>query len=105
MKTDTLNEFIGGKVKDVRVMRGMTQAQLAERLGDGWHQQTILRIESGSRPLRVSELMSFAEQLRVEPRALYDGSFVEIAVSTATERRVEELESTLRKIQRLATNP
>lgn len=46
---------IGTNIRRLREAKGLSQADLAERLGDGFHQQTVGKIETGARPLRLSE--------------------------------------------------
>ena len=53
-----------------RRQANLTQAQLAERLGDGWHQSTVASVESGSRKIDVLELLKIAEVLEFDPADL-----------------------------------
>lgn len=65
---DDFDARVGANLKAVRQRAGKTQAELAEMLteaGYPMHQQTILKIESGSRPLRLSEATVIAEKLSV----------------------------------------
>lgn len=39
----------------------LTQAQLAEKLGTGWHQSTVAAVESGQRKIDVLEYLEIAE--------------------------------------------
>lgn len=48
----------------------MSQSELADRLGDGFHQQTILKIEKGQRSLKLHEAARMAEALGVSLDAL-----------------------------------
>lgn len=53
----------------------MTQADLAEAMSKrGWafHQQTVLKVEKGTRPLKLAEALSVAEILYVPPWRLWD---------------------------------
>ena len=67
---------IGENVRRFREALGLSQAQLAQRLTDsgleGFHPQTVLRVEKGMRPLRLAEALVFAEALSVEVAALSD---------------------------------
>lgn len=60
---------IGENVRRFREALGLSQAQLAQRLTDsgleGFHPQTVLRVEKGTRPLRLAEALVVAEALSV----------------------------------------
>jgi transcriptional regulator with XRE-family HTH domain len=69
----SFNERVGANVQRYRKTAGLSQAQLAEQLnkrGHAFAQQGILKIERGSRPLRLDEAQDIAEVLGVEPAAL-----------------------------------
>lgn len=50
-----------------RRQANLTQAQLAEKLGDGWHQSTVASVESGQRKIDVLEFLKIAEALEFDP--------------------------------------
>jgi transcriptional regulator with XRE-family HTH domain len=55
--------ILGKKVRQLRIERGWTQEQLAEKLNEaGWpmHQTTVAKIEAGTRPIRVAEADALA---------------------------------------------
>lgn len=59
----------GGRLRDTRKIRGLTQEQLAAEMtaaGQGMHQTTIAKIESGDRPVSLSEAVHFARILKRE---------------------------------------
>jgi len=58
------NRMIGERLKQVRLQRGLSQAGLAEQSGV-FQQQTILKIEKGTRPLRLDEAIRLAQVLGV----------------------------------------
>lgn len=58
---------IGASVARFRAARGLSQAELAEQLGVA--QQTIAKIEKGSRPLKYSEAEKIARILRISTGA------------------------------------
>jgi transcriptional regulator with XRE-family HTH domain len=69
----TVNERVGANVQRFRKAAGMTQGELAEQLsqrGLSFQQQGILKVERGSRPLRVDELLIIAEVLEVDQESL-----------------------------------
>lgn len=68
MEQPNLDEKIGSLIKQQREDKGWTQGEYAARLsedGPTWHQQTILKVEKGTRPLRVTELVRHAEVLGI----------------------------------------
>lgn len=84
----------------LREQAGMTQTQLARRLADVWHlsfhQQTIQRIESGLRPVRLNEAILIAREL---------GADIEFMMSAATpdsRKMVYTVERVRRKARMIA---
>ncbi|MFH5231006.1 helix-turn-helix transcriptional regulator [Antrihabitans spumae] len=80
--------LVGSNVQKFRTARGMSQADLAEaisRSGEQFHQQTILKIEKGTRPLKYLEAHRICAALRVgladllekEARASADAGILE----------------------------
>ena len=69
-----MDRLIGGNVQQFRNAKKMSQAQLADAMtaktGQPVAQQTILKIEKGTRPLRYSEAVAVAEALDVPLSAL-----------------------------------
>ena len=53
-----------------RKQAGMTQAQLAEKLGSGWHQSTVASMENGQRKIDVLEFLKLAEVIGFDPADL-----------------------------------
>ena len=71
------NARVGANIKWARQALGMTQAQLAYELterGFPFQQQTILKVEEGSRPLRFEEAQAVAEILRTNTAELSEFS-------------------------------
>lgn len=63
-----VDALIGANIQRYRTASGLSQAELAERLserGEQVHQQTVQKIEKGTRPLRFSEGLRIAEILGV----------------------------------------
>ncbi|HMV67039.1 MAG TPA: helix-turn-helix domain-containing protein [Myxococcota bacterium] len=60
------HDKIGVRVKAVRVARGLTREALAARLGPGYYEVRIGRIESGEAPLGPNDLASIARHLDVD---------------------------------------
>jgi transcriptional regulator with XRE-family HTH domain len=53
-----------------RKQAGLTQAQLAEKLGSGWHQSTVAAMESGQRKIDVLEFLKISEACGFDPAEL-----------------------------------
>jgi transcriptional regulator with XRE-family HTH domain len=72
------DKVIGENIQKFRKAKGLSQAQLAEALsewaGQPVAQQTVLKIEKGTRPLRFAEAQWFAFVLGVPISALSEGS-------------------------------
>ena len=50
-----------------RKQAGLTQAQLAEKLGSGWHQSTVASMENGQRKIDVLEFLKLSEAIGFDP--------------------------------------
>lgn len=78
MTSDEVNDFdklVGSNVQKYRKAKGLSQADLATAIStpnEGVHQQTILKIEKGSRPLKFSEAEKIARVLKISTRHLSD---------------------------------
>ena len=62
------NNTTAETVRRLRSERDFTQADIAARMserGHGWYAQTVQKIESYGRPLRLDEAVSLSEILRV----------------------------------------
>lgn len=71
-----LERLIGANVRRYRTARGLSQADLATALsarGEQVHQQTIQKIEKGSRPLKFAEALRIAEALDISAAELTFG--------------------------------
>lgn len=72
--TDSFDETVGTNIAQRRATAGMSQTDLAEALsrttGERIHQQTILKIEKGTRPLKFSEAQRIADVFHVPVTAL-----------------------------------
>jgi transcriptional regulator with XRE-family HTH domain len=53
-----------------RKQAGLTQAQLAEKLGSGWHQSTVASLENGQRKIDVLEFLKLSEAIGFDPAEL-----------------------------------
>lgn len=65
---DNFDTLVGVNVQHYRSALGMSQAELAARLsesGERIHQQTILKIEKGARPLKFSEAIRVAHEFGI----------------------------------------
>ena len=83
------------EMKRIRLLRNMTQTDLArelQRLGLKFHQQTIQRIETGERPVRLNEAHLIANALEAKMASM------EAAVSPS----IRDLRYTLDHVRRIA---
>lgn len=64
----------GRRVKKLRKDAGLTQADLAERLsqwGRSYHQTTVAKLESGTRPTSLEELIPLSVALGIPQQAFF----------------------------------
>lgn len=68
------DETLGDNIRRLRDAAGLSQAELAERIGkldvQGIYPQTIAKIEGGTRALKFAEGLALARVLGVRPEAL-----------------------------------
>jgi transcriptional regulator with XRE-family HTH domain len=67
------NRRVGENLQRIRKAAGWSQADLADRLsarGLSFQQPTILKVEKGSRPLKLEEACAIAEELEVTVASL-----------------------------------
>jgi transcriptional regulator with XRE-family HTH domain len=86
------DKLVGSNVQKYRTARGMSQAELAEAIsaeGEHVHQQTIQKIEKGTRPLKLSEAQKIARALRLSPWHLTDDMHVAKANANFVEGHTE----------------
>jgi transcriptional regulator with XRE-family HTH domain len=69
----TADQLVADQIKALRHRRNFSQQQLADKLG--WTQSIVARIESGARPISVSELLQISWALDVAPVHLLAASF------------------------------
>lgn len=66
-----IDVFIGAKIKSRRIMLGISQAKLAERLGVTFQQ--IQKYESGANSLNSEKIYIFCEVLQISVEQLFNG--------------------------------
>lgn len=110
----TFDELAGALVRDLRLQAKMSQAELADamtRRSVPTHAQTVLKIEQGSRPLRLAEAAAIAQVLNCDLDDILPGSFnrqaaAETALGEAdahlsqAQRALVEVASVLRRLAR-----
>jgi transcriptional regulator with XRE-family HTH domain len=83
------DERVGANIRRIREAKGFSQADLADELGRrgglNWPQQTIARVEAGTRPLKFSEAIVIAETLEVDLGRLSEYFANEEIAAIATE--------------------
>jgi transcriptional regulator with XRE-family HTH domain len=75
IRRQTVKETVAGNVRAYRGMRGMDQADLAERmksLGIKWHRATVSEVEHGHRQVTITEVVGLALALDVTVEQLLD---------------------------------
>jgi transcriptional regulator with XRE-family HTH domain len=76
---DGVSEFdklVGSNVQTYRTAKGLSQSDLAAAMSEGgehMHQQTIQKIEKGTRPLKYSEALRICRVLGISPEELTEG--------------------------------
>ncbi|QZT56590.1 helix-turn-helix domain-containing protein [Mycolicibacterium austroafricanum] len=97
---DDFDKTVGANVRRYRMARGLSQAELADALsrhaGERIHQQTIQKIEKGSRPLKYSEAVQLSSVLQIQLYELRVGeseasvnAFLVACISELSKRNAE----------------
>lgn len=100
---DDFDKTVGANVRRYRMARGLSQAELADILskqaGERIHQQTIQKIEKGSRPLKYSEAVQLSSVLQIPLYELRAGeseasasAFLVACISELSKRNAETTE-------------
>lgn len=92
MEDITLDALIGENVAKLRQQADLSQADLARAMthaGWTWHQQTVLKVEKGHRPLRLAEAVTLARLLDVDPSVIWTPGADEVALFRAALRNLE----------------
>lgn len=66
-----VDAHVGRKVREIRLLRGLTQANVAEQLGLSFQQ--LQKYETGHNRVSASRLYEIAQLLGVEPSYFFDG--------------------------------
>lgn len=82
MKTDTLPQTLGENITRYRLERGITQAQLAERIGVST--AFLSRVERGQKMMKVPTLLETADALGVSCDALLRENIPDARIETIT---------------------
>lgn len=101
-----LNAEIGRAVQQLRTAAGMSQGELADQLtamGEAFHQQTVLKIEKGTRALKFTEAVKIARVFRVSVDSLIY-SEERLDESLETQRRFDAVLAGLVELERVATD-
>jgi transcriptional regulator with XRE-family HTH domain len=110
------SQRVAANIRRFRLAAGMSQAQLAHGLterGYSWVQQTVVRVENGSQPLKLEEAVAVGKVLGVDVSVLFQSAEnEEIAAAVADlrasiealvhgRRRLAELEDEVRHFEGL----
>lgn len=93
---------LGERVKQLRMLRGLTQEQLAERVGNS--PDHIGRVERGEKNVTIEILLSIAQQLSVHSRELFEATEDELEgkrVYVVTQTEFEQLQQAAGIINRM----
>lgn len=66
-----VDAHVGRKVREIRLLRGMTQANVAEKLGLSFQQ--LQKYETGHNRISASRMYEIAQLLSVEPSYFFEG--------------------------------
>lgn len=66
-----VDAHVGRKVREVRLLRGLTQANVAEQLGLSFQQ--LQKYETGHNRVSASRMYEIARLLKVEPSYFFEG--------------------------------
>lgn len=69
---DTIDIVVGGNVRRVRLMRHLSQEELAQRVGLSFQQ--IQKYEKGTNRIGASRIVKLARALEVRPGTLFEGT-------------------------------
>ncbi len=99
MVDEALDITAGANIRRLRTALGMSQTELANYLGETFRQQTVLKVEQGTRPLKLAEAAAIAEVFHVRVEDLYArGPDVELVVQVegVTRMVMDEYEAAVR---------
>ena len=63
--------YVGARVRSLRVLRGVSQTELAEKIGNSFQQ--VQKYETGSNRISASKLHSISKILDVQPNYFFEG--------------------------------
>ena len=75
-----IDDFVGRRVRQRRLLLGLTQQQLAVAVGVRFQQ--IQKYECGANKISAARLWSLAMALQVQPDYFFDGLAERLAVAT-----------------------
>lgn len=79
-----MERYFGGRIKMFRERKGLTQAELAKKLGYS-SESMISKIESGATPVPARKVSKFAEALGVSVETLLGKEDVPLNIDNAVE--------------------
>jgi transcriptional regulator with XRE-family HTH domain len=89
---------LGKRIQQLRLLKNLSQEQLAERVGNGW--RNISQIERGQTNVGIDVLSHIAKQLSVELVDLFEGSSRRSPDFYTVDRRgMDALERALKVVQ------
>ncbi|MGW2662812.1 helix-turn-helix domain-containing protein [Nocardia tengchongensis] len=76
--TKRIDAALGAELRGLRAKRGMTQQALADAAN--MNKKTVQRLESGERPMTMSQLYRFCRVLGVKPSQLVNAMETEVGI-------------------------
>ena len=62
--------LVGSALREYRERRRLTQAQMAEKMGEGYDAETVTQYEAGSVPMEIDTFLAMTKALGISPEAV-----------------------------------
>ena len=62
--------LVGSALREYRKRRCLTQAQMAEKMGEGYDAETVTQYEAGSVPMEIDTFLAMTKALGISPEAV-----------------------------------
>ncbi|MDA8238823.1 MAG: helix-turn-helix transcriptional regulator [Nitrospiraceae bacterium] len=98
MRTPKLKQYTGQIIRDARLSSGMSQMQLAEKLGISYQQ--VQKYEKGTSELTLTRLYQMAEALEIPVGAFLQGENLAVSEQPAFYGKLSGEEDTLLRLFR-----
>ena len=95
--TKTLNRQIGKRLREARVLRGLSQQQLGKMVGVTFQQ--VQKYENGTNGLSPARMKRFADSLGVTINYLYGATDMEMPQIKASRQKILQLLQALNQLE------